>query len=63
MKIGISMTSLLFPTLLLFGNSMENNLGVRLTAFVGLLGSIIAVILMTRVKNPELTEGNHEDLN
>jgi Na+/melibiose symporter-like transporter len=56
MKIGISLTSLLFPTLLLFGNSLENNLGVRLTAVVGLIGSIIALILMKKVRNPILDD-------
>lgn len=59
MKIGISLTSLLFPTLLLFGNSLENNLGVRLTAVVGLIGGIIALILMFKVKNPELIDEIH----
>lgn len=56
MKLGISMTSLLFPTLLLFGNSMENNIGVRLTAVLGLVGSIIALILMKKVRNPILED-------
>lgn len=56
MKMGISMTSLLFPTLLLLGNSAENNTGVRLTAAVGLIGSTIALYLMTKVKLPELKE-------
>jgi Na+/melibiose symporter-like transporter len=56
MKLGISMTSLLFPTLLLFGNSMENNFGVSLTAVLGLIGSIIALILMKKVRNPILED-------
>lgn len=56
MKIGISLTSLLFPTLLLFGNSIDNNLGVRLTAVVGLVGGIIALLLMFKVQNPELID-------
>ena len=56
MKLGISMTSLLFPTLLLFGNSLENNFGVRLTAVVGLVGSVIALLLMFKVQNPELID-------
>ncbi len=56
MKLGISMTSLLFPTLLLFGKSMENNFGVRLTAVLGLAGSIIALILMKKVRNPILED-------
>lgn len=61
MKIGISLTSLLFPTLLLFGNSLENNLGVRLTAVVGLIGGIIALALMFKVKNPELSDEIHSN--
>ncbi|HUH73044.1 MAG TPA: MFS transporter [Chitinophagales bacterium] len=56
MKLGISMTSLLFPTLLLYGNSIDNDLGVRLTALVGMIGSIIALLLMYRVRNPQLAE-------
>ncbi len=56
MKLGISMTSLLFPTLLLLGNSVDNNTGVRLTAAVGLIGSTIALFLMTKVRLPELNE-------
>lgn len=53
MKIGISLTSLLFPTLLLFGNSVDNNLGVRLTAIFGAVGCILGIFLMQRVKEPE----------
>lgn len=60
MKMGISMTSLLFPTLLLLGNSPENNTGVRLTAAVGLVGSAIALLLMTKVKLPELEENKNK---
>lgn len=56
MKIGLSLTSLLFPTLLLLGNSIDNNLGVRMTAFVGLIGSVIAMVLMFKVRMPQLAE-------
>lgn len=57
MKVGISLTNLLFPTLLLFGNSVENNTGVRLTAVMGLVGSFLAYFVMRRVKEPEVHPG------
>jgi glycoside/pentoside/hexuronide:cation symporter, GPH family len=53
MKIGLSLTSLLFPTLLLLGNSVENNIGVRLTAIVGMFGCVAAYFLMRRVHEPK----------
>jgi len=56
MKLGISLTSLLFPTMLLLGKSVDNNLGVRLTAVLGLIGSIIAFFLMRNVEMPVLDE-------
>ncbi|MCO5234551.1 MAG: MFS transporter [Chitinophagales bacterium] len=56
MKIGISLTNLLFPTLLLLGNSLENNQGVKMTALVGMIGTIISLLLMTKVYLPKLKE-------
>jgi Na+/melibiose symporter-like transporter len=63
MKIGISFTSLLFPTLLLFGKSIDNNLGVRLTAISGLAGSIVALFLMMRVREPNVQPVTPEAFN
>jgi Na+/melibiose symporter-like transporter len=63
MKIGISLTSLLFPTLLLLGKSVDNNLGVRLTAICGLAGSIIALLLMFRVREPKVHPVTSDELN
>ncbi len=56
MKIGLSITGLLFPTFLLLGKSTENNLGVRVAALAGFVGCLIGLILMTKVKMPELQE-------
>ncbi|MCO5249347.1 MAG: MFS transporter [Chitinophagales bacterium] len=56
MKIGLSITSLVFPTLLLLGNSIDNPKGVDLTAVAGLVGAIIALFLMTKVDMPHLIE-------
>jgi glycoside/pentoside/hexuronide:cation symporter, GPH family len=53
MKMGISLTSLLFPTLLLLGNSIDNNIGVRLTAIVGFFGCAAGYFLMRRVEEPK----------
>ena len=56
MKVGLSITSLVFPTLLLLGNSIENPKGVEMTAIAGLIGAVIALVLMTKVDMPELME-------
>lgn len=37
MKVGISLANLIFPSLLLFGKSLENPLGVQLTAIAALI--------------------------
>ncbi|MCO5231166.1 MAG: MFS transporter [Chitinophagales bacterium] len=63
MKIGISLTSLLFPTLLLLGNSKENNFGVKMTAAIGLVGTLISLLLMTRVHLPKLDEAAKDIIN
>lgn len=56
MKLGLSLTSLLFPTVLLLGKSTDNPLGVRLTALIGFVGCVIALLLMMQVKMPELKD-------
>jgi Na+/melibiose symporter-like transporter len=54
MKIGVSLTNLLFPTLLLLGNSSDNNLGVRLTAIAGLITGLSSALMMRKVIDPEV---------
>lgn len=54
MKIGVSFTNLLFPTLLLLGNSTDNNLGVRLTAIAGLITGLSSALMMRKVIDPEV---------
>ena len=56
MKIGLSLTGLIFPTLLVLGKSTSNSTGIRLTAVIGLIGSLVAMILMSKVELPKLDE-------
>lgn len=50
MKVGISFANLLFPSLLLFGKSTENPLGVRLTASVAFLICLLSYFIMRNYK-------------
>jgi len=46
MKMGVSVTNLIFPSFLILGRSVENPLGVRLTAVVALGFTLIGTILL-----------------
>ncbi len=46
MKIGISLSNLIFPALLIFGRSTDNPLGVRLTAVAALIFCVIGFLMM-----------------
>lgn len=48
MKLGIAATNVLFPSLLILGRSVENPLGVRMTAVVALGFTIVGTILLTK---------------
>lgn len=50
MKLGVAITSLIFPSLLLLGKTPENSFGVRMTAVVCIIASILAYIIMSRFK-------------
>jgi GPH family glycoside/pentoside/hexuronide:cation symporter len=52
MKIGIALSQLIFPSLLLLGKTRENDLGIRMVAFVSLAFCIVAFILMLKYKEP-----------
>ena len=52
MEIGIALSQLIFPSLLLLGKTRENDLGIRMVAFVSLAFCIVAFILMLKYKEP-----------
>jgi GPH family glycoside/pentoside/hexuronide:cation symporter len=52
MKMGIALTSLIFPSLLLLGNTPDNSTGIRLVAFVSVITSVLSVILLMKYKDP-----------
>ena len=49
MKIGLSLSNVIFPSLLIFGKSSANPLGIRLTAIAALIFSICGYLMMRRV--------------
>jgi GPH family glycoside/pentoside/hexuronide:cation symporter len=51
MKIGVAITSLVFPSLLLLGKSPENTLGVRMVAVVCMAASMLAFAVMKKYKD------------
>lgn len=50
MKIGVAITSLIFPSLLLLGKTPENPLGVRMIAVGCIIASILAYLVMRNFK-------------
>jgi len=55
MKIGVAVTSLIFPSLLLLGKTPENPLGVRLIAVGCIITSILAYLIFRNFKEIEKT--------
>lgn len=51
MKIGVAITSLVFPSLLLLGKSAENPLGIRLVAVTCVLAAIVSFFIMRKYKD------------
>ncbi|HRB20079.1 MAG TPA: MFS transporter, partial [Chitinophagales bacterium] len=51
MKVGVAITSLIFPSLLLLGNTPENPFGVRMVAVACTIASILAVLMMRKYKD------------
>jgi Na+/melibiose symporter-like transporter len=58
MKVGIAFANLLFPSLLLFGKSTENTLGVRLTAVAAFLICLISYSIMKNYKELPKSHSN-----
>ncbi|MBU0935628.1 MAG: MFS transporter, partial [Spirochaetes bacterium] len=56
MKVAISTTNLVFPSLLLLGRSSDNDLGIRLTTVVGLLLCVAATVAMSRYSERRIQE-------
>jgi len=50
MKLGVSVTNFIFPSLLIFGKSVENDFGVRLTAVFALAICVVALFVFSRFK-------------
>lgn len=46
MKLAISITNLVFPSLLLLGKSVENPAGVRMTAVFALIVNVLGMVFM-----------------
>lgn len=51
MKMGVAVTSLIFPSLLLLGKTPDNPFGIRMVAVVCVLCSIAAYVLMKKYKD------------
>lgn len=51
MKIGVAITSLIFPSLLLLGKSPENPLGIRMVALVCVMCSLLSYVIMKKYKD------------
>ena len=51
MKIGVAITSLIFPSLLLLGKTPDNPLGVRMVAVACIVSSLLAFIAMRKYKD------------
>jgi GPH family glycoside/pentoside/hexuronide:cation symporter len=51
MKIGVAITSLIFPSLLLLGKTPDNPLGVRMVAVACVASSLIAFMVMRKYKD------------
>jgi len=54
MKLGVSVTNFVFPALLIFGKSTENNLGVRLTAVFALFVCLLGWLVFRKYKEVRL---------
>ncbi len=54
MKIGVAITSLIFPSLLLLGKTPENPLGVRLVAVACIIASMLAFWIMRKYQDVHL---------
>lgn len=52
MKIGVAISQLIFPSLLLLGKTRTNDLGIRMVAFVSFLFCVAAFLLMLKYKEP-----------
>ena len=57
-KVGISMANLIFPSLLLFGYTADNNLGVRLCGLAAFGFCIIGLLFFLKYKDLETTTIN-----
>jgi GPH family glycoside/pentoside/hexuronide:cation symporter len=51
MKIGVAITSLIFPSLLLLGKTPDNPLGVRMVAVACVASSLLAFMVMRKYKD------------
>ncbi|MCB0508783.1 MAG: MFS transporter [Chitinophagales bacterium] len=51
MKVGVAITSLIFPSLLLLGKTPDNPFGIRMVALVSLLFSFAAFLVMRKYKD------------
>ena len=50
MKLGVSATNFIFPSLLIYGKSVENDFGVRLTAVFAFIICIVALFVFRKFK-------------
>jgi glycoside/pentoside/hexuronide:cation symporter, GPH family len=56
MKLGISLANLIFPSLLLLGKSVENSLGIRLTAVSAFVFCLAGLILFLRYREKKVLD-------
>jgi GPH family glycoside/pentoside/hexuronide:cation symporter len=54
MKLGVAITSLIFPSLLLLGKTPEHSTGVRLVAVVCIVAALFAFLVMRNFKEVKI---------
>ena len=52
-KFGVSFANLVFPSMLLLGNSIENPFGVKMTALVAMGFCLLGWVVLKQFKEPE----------
>lgn len=63
-KLGVSVTNLIFPSLLLLGRSVDNDTGVRLSGVAALVFAILGLLLFLKYKEKDILKvlAKKEDL-
>ncbi len=60
MKLGISLANLIFPSLLLYGKGVGNDLGIRLTSYFAIVFSLFGCLCYIGIKNNNVKLSGHQ---